>query len=250
MAKSVVLVGIIMVAGCVEPVSPEVGVVPRIISNALSPTAFANSQLTTSVLTSASAAAMATTSDARRVLSFAVTCALDATQSIDFTVGGVQYHAAGLMGVVPSWTTSALSASAAAWLSACVASRVNLTSSVVGISTRGDNAGYDTTIGEVADYQLEEGAFWGNVFTDLGSVVGYACDGVDQAADDTVGDLPLRECAEWDGVAGSNASSCGFHYAGLCSSACATASAPYNGCSFLGGAASSTVVTTFLYGAP
>ncbi|MGH9884580.1 MAG: hypothetical protein ACREBE_03575, partial [bacterium] len=102
----------------------------------------------------------------------------------------------------------------------------------------------------VADYELEEGAFWGNVFTNLGAVSGYSCNGVDQAADDTIGDLPLRECAEWDGVESSNASPCGFHYAGLCSTACTTATAPYSGCSFGGGTASAGVVTTFLYGAP
>jgi hypothetical protein len=216
----------------------------------LSPTAFASSQLTTSVLNSTNAAAMGTTNSARKLLSFATTCALDATQSIDFTVGGVQYHSAGLMGIAPSWTTSALSASDAAWVSACVVSRVNLTSAVVQISARGNNPGYDTTVGEVADYKIEEGAFWGNAFTNLGAVTGYSCNGVDQAADDTIGDLPLRECAEWDGVASSNASPCGFHYAGLCSAACSTAAAPYNGCSFLGGSASSSVVTTFLYGTP
>lgn len=234
---------------CVEAPTQQ-DAVPRIVVNALSPTAFASSQLTTSVLNSTNAAAMGTTNSARKLLSFATTCALDATQSIDYTVAGVQYHAAGLMGIAPSWMTSALSASDAAWVSACVVSRVNLTSAVVEISARGDNAGYDTTIGEVADYQIEEGAFWGNVFTNLGAVVGYSCNGVDQAADDTIGDLPLRECAEWDGVANSNASPCGFHYAGLCSSACSTSSSPYDGCSFQGGSASSSVVTTFLYGTP
>jgi hypothetical protein len=250
MSKSVVLVGVLAISACVEPVSPEIGATPKIITNALSPSAFAASLLTTSVLNSSNAAAMGQTTAARKVLAFAATCALDATQSVDFTVAGVNYHSSGLMGIAPSWTTSALSASDAAWVSACVVSRVNLTSSVVEISARGSNAGYDTTIAEVADYQLEEGAFWGNVFTNVGTVTGYSCNGVDQAADDTIGDLPLRECAEWDGVTGSNASACGFHYAGLCSAACTTATAPYSGCSFQGGSASAVVVTTFLYGAP
>jgi hypothetical protein len=232
-----------------QPARQEI-VSPKVVLNALSPAAFASSLLTTSVLNSTNAAAMGQTNLARKVLSFAATCALDATQSVDFTVGGVTYHATGLMGIAPSWTTSALSASDADWVSACVASRVNLTSAIVEISARGNNAGYDTTIGEITDYEIEEGGFWGNVFTDLGSVAGYSCNGIDQAADDTVGDLPLRECAEWDGVASSNASPCGFHYAGLCSAACSTATAPYNGCSFLGGAANSSVVTTFLYGTP
>jgi hypothetical protein len=248
---SVLLLGILTLGACVEQTAAvetaEVAT-PQIVLNALSPDAFANSELTTTALNGTSAVAMARTSSARRVLEFAATCALDATQAIDFAVDDVQYHVAGMMGVAPAWTTRALTASEAAWVSACVASRVNLTSSTVEISARGDNAGYDITAGELADYQLEEGAFWGNAFTDLGPVMGYACNGIDQTADDTVGDLPLRECAEWDGVSGSNASPCGFHYAGLCSTACSTTTAPYSGCSFLGGSASASVVTAFLPG--
>jgi hypothetical protein len=250
MRKAAFLVGVLGVSACVESPVLEGEATPRVIGNSLSPTALAGSLLTTNVLNSTNAAAMAQTNFARKVLAFAATCALDATQSVDYTVGGVTYHAVGLMGIAPSWTTGALSASDAGWVSACVVSRVNLTSAIVDISARGDNAGYDTTIGEVADYQIEEGGFWGNVFINVGSVAGYSCNGVDQAADDTVGNLPLRECAEWDGVGSSNASPCGFQYAGLCSAACTTATAPYNGCSFLGGAASARVVTTFLYGAP
>ena len=250
MDRSVVLVGVLAIAGCVEPVSQDVGTAPRIVTNALSPTHFSNSALISGVLDATNAAAMGQTNYARKVLAFATTCALDATQSIEFTVGGVTFYDVGLMGVAPAWTTRALTATEAAWVSACIVSRVNLTSTVVEISARGANAGYDTTIGEVADYQLEEGAFWGNAFTNLGTVAGYSCNGVDQAADDTVGELPLRECAEWDGVTNSNASPCGFHYAGLCSDACSTDTAPYTGCAFGGGSESAGVVTTFLYGTP
>ena len=180
---------------------------------------------------------------------YAVSCALDSSQTINYTVSGTAYSATGLMGVAPSWTTTALSTSQAAWVSACVLSRINLTSALVTISARGAQAGYDTTIGETTDYRIEEGAFWGNVFTDLGSISGYACNGVDQAANDSYGDLPLRECAEWDGVTGSNLSPCGFHYAGLCTAVCSTGSA-YAGCAFQGGTPHTEVVTTFLYGSP
>ena len=252
MDKSVLLVGVLAIAGCVEmaPEADEIGVEPRIVTNALSPSHFAASALTSSILDSTNAAAMGQTSAQRKVLAFATTCALDATQSIDFTISGVTYHNAGLMGVAPAWLSRALTATEAAWVSACIISRVNLTSALVNISARGANAGYDTTIGEVADYKLEEGAFWGNAFTNLGTVEGFSCNGATQAANDTIGDLPLRECAEWDGVANSNASACGFNYAGLCSSVCTTSTPPYSGCSFSGGSGSSTVVTTFLYGTP
>jgi hypothetical protein len=153
------------------------------------------------------------------------------------------------MGVAPGWTAHALSATEAAWVSACVLSRVNLTSVPVSVSLRGGNAGSDTTLAEVGDYQIEEGAFWGNIFTDLGAITGHSCDGVDQAADDSYGDLPLRACAQWDGVASSDRSPCGMSYAGLCSAVCTTAS-PYSGCAFQAGTASEAVVTSFLYGTP
>lgn len=221
--------------------------VPRIAANALSPAALSSSALTTARLDSAGAAAMAATDAARQVLVYAAGCALDATQSVTFTAGGSPTTLEGAMGLAPAWTSRSLTRDEAAWISACVIARVNLTSSVVTMSARGTNAGLATTGAELVDFQVEEGAFWGNVFVDLGAVSGYACNGADQAAGDSFGDLPLRQCAQWDGVAGSNLTPCGFHYAGLCSAACSTAS-PYAHCSFGGGAAQANVITTFLYG--
>jgi hypothetical protein len=246
------LIGALAFTGCIEQSGPDGSIVtnvPKLAVNGLTPSVLTNSQLVTGVLDSAGAAAMGSDSDARRVLAYAVGCALDATQSVAFTVDGVDYTSVGAMGVAPGWTTNPLSASEAAWVSACMISRVNLTGTSVAISDRGAATGLVTTAAERASYQVEEGAFWGNVFVDLGSFAAYSCNGVDQAADDTQGDLPNRECAQWDGVAGSDRSPCGMSYAGLCSDACTT-TGPYAGCSFQGGAAAPAVVTTFLYGTP
>jgi hypothetical protein len=243
---------LVLGACAIEPVDsdPTPTNVPRIGSNSLSPTQLASTALTTDVLSSANALAMGQTSHARKVLAYAVSCALSDTQSVSFVLGGTTYNFYGAMGLVPGWTSNDLTTSEAGWISGCVFARVNLTSSLLYISARGDQGGLGTTSGELTDYQVEEGAFWGNAFVDLGSLAMYSCNGVDQAADDTYGDLPLRECAEWDGVTSSNLSPCGMNYAGLCSSACTTSSAPYEGCSFLGGSAADEVVTTFLYGNP
>jgi hypothetical protein len=243
---------LVLGACATEPVAvePSPTNVPRIGANALSPSALASTALTTDVLSSANAAAMGQTSQARKVLAYAVSCALSDTQSVSFVLNGTTYNFYGAMGLVPGWTSSDLSTSEAGWISACVFARVNVSSSLLYISARGDQGGLGTTMAELADYEIEEGAFWGNAFVDLGSLATYSCNGVDQAADDTYGDLPLRECAEWDGVTGSNLSSCGMNYAGLCSNVCTTATAPYEGCSFLGGSAVAEVVTTFLYGSP
>jgi hypothetical protein len=236
------------VASPADP-APATLVVPRLTANALTASAVFHGALTTDVLDGTGAAAMAATGDARQVLAYAVGCALDASQAITFTVGGVEYTDPGALGLAPGWTTGGLSASEAAWVSACVFSRVNLTGTSIAISARGAAAGLAATTGELASYQLEEGAFWGNAFVDLGAIAPYSCNGVDQAADDSIGDLPYRQCAQWDGVAGSQHSPCGMSYAGLCSDACAT-TAPYTGCAFPGGTASSSVVTSFLFGTP
>jgi hypothetical protein len=252
---------VLILGACVAPpgdeaLSPDVASnsppstnVPRITANALSPSAYAASQLTTGVLDGSGAAAMGPTSQARKVLSFAVSCALSSTQSVTFTVGGVEFTHYGAMGIAPGWVTNGLTATEAAWVSACLLARVNLTSAIVSISARGSATGLGTTSAELAAYQVEEGAFWGNAFTNLGSLTSFSCNGVDQAADDSYGDLPYRECAQWDGVTGSQLSPCGMSHAGLCSDVCSV-SGSYTSCSFNGGTAVGPVVTTFLAGEP
>jgi hypothetical protein len=218
---------------------------PLLTANSLTPSQLAGGQLTTVQLDATSAAAMGATADAREVLSYAVNCALTGDQSISFTVDGTAYTYAGGLGLAASWTAGALSADDAGWVSACVLSRVNATGTEVAISDRGDNADLTTTSSEVARWTLEEGAFWGNTFIDQGAIAGFACEGADAAADDTRGDLPLRQCARPDGSGTTTA--CGFTYVGTCATACA-ASGPYAGCAAPGGASSANVITTFVLG--
>jgi hypothetical protein len=206
------------------------------------------SALTTSVLNASNAASMGQTATARKVLAFAVACALDSTQTITYTVGGVTYTEAGMLGIATSWKTAAMSSTQAAWVSACMFSHVNEVTHLVWLSLRGSQSALTTTSQELSEYRVEEGAFWGNVFVNLGSVHGYSCLGVDQSVTDSYGELPYRNCAQWDGVSGSNSSPCGMSYTGLCRTSCTTASAPYSGCSFQGGAAAASVVTIFLAG--
>jgi hypothetical protein len=216
----------------------------------LIPTQLASSALTTAMLDATSAAAMGGTEAARVVLMYAVMCALGSTQTISFTVHGTTYSDTGRLGIAPGWTTSALSATEAAWVSSCALANVNAGGLLVWLSLRGAQSGLATTSEELTQYQIEEGAFWGNVFVNLGSIGGYSCSGLDQALDDTYADLPHRQCAQSNGVADSNASPCGMSYSGLCSSVCSTTTAPYSGCSFLEGPASNNVVTSFLTGTP
>lgn len=220
---------------------------PVLTANALTPAALAHGALTTDQLDAAAAARMAASADAREVLAYAVDCALASTQAVSFESGGTTYQLGGALGLAPAWTDRALTASEAAWVSACVFSRVNLTGVSVALSARGAHAALGTSSNERADYQLEEGAFWGNAFLDRGPLAAYACDGVDQAADDTIGDLPARQCAQ-PSAPGSDASPCGMHYVGLCDEVCTT-TGPYAGCAAPGEAAASEVITSVLAGA-
>jgi hypothetical protein len=248
-SKLVALIGVglgVSLTACMSSPTGDDGTtaVPRISTNSLMPSQLFNGQLTTDQLTATSAAAMASSDDARATLGYAVGCALDASQSITFTVGGTAYTEAGSIGLATDWTSGALSATEAAWVSACVFSRVNLEGVSVTISDRGSASALAVTADEAQNWTLEEGAFWGNAFVDLGDMAGFACMGVDQAADDTQGDLPERRCAQ-PSAGDASTSPCGFHYAGSCSAVCAAGS-PYAGCAFASDAAASAVVTTFL----
>jgi hypothetical protein len=231
-----------------QPDEPEAEAVPRITGNSLTPSALWSAQLTTGRLTAASAAAMGPSKDARKVLSYAVGCALNSAQSISFSVDGAAFSNPGTVGVAQAWPTRALTASEAAWVSACVFARVNLASQPISVSVVGTTTALSPTASERADYAIEEGAFWGNAFVDLGAVEPYSCNGVDQAANDTYGDLPDRQCAQPDSP-GSQVSPCGMHYAGLCTAVCKTQS-PYANCAFPGTTAVAEVVTAFLHGQP
>jgi hypothetical protein len=222
--------------------------VPRLSANGLSPDQLSATALTSGWLDPDVVALMADDPDAIAVLRYAVECALEATQSFGYDAGGVHHVITGAMGLGPDWATTGMSAGEAAWVSACVFSRTNASGTSIVISDRGAATGLATTSSELANYRVEEGAFWGNLFIDLGDVEAFSCEGVDQAANPDYGDLPLRVCAQWDGFRDSHKSTCGMNYAGLCTAVCATSS-PYSGCAFPDGDASSAVVTTFLYGA-
>jgi hypothetical protein len=246
----------VVIAGCaVESVAPGsqsgsahgpgLTHVERVGTNTLSVSELTGSALTTDRLDEASVASMAATPESRKVLMYAVRCALDSTQAISFTIAGTTYSFPGGLGVAPGWTADALSESQAAWVSACVLAHATDEATLIWLSVRGAQPGLATTADEIALFQIEEGAFWGNVFVDIGAVGAYSCNGVDPP-DEGDGDVAYRTCTQWDGVAASNQSLCGMRYAGACGTVCTTSTAPYAGCSFFDEAAASAVVTTFL----
>lgn len=241
-----------LLAGCAaDPLDPgDVVQLDQINMYSLSLSELSSGALSTVRLDATSAAAMGNTAVARKALTFAVACALTSAQTVTFSVSGTSYSASGILGVAPSWTSSALTTTQAAWVSACMFANVTDASTLIWLSVRGTEPSLAPSIPERTDYQIEEGAFWGNAFANLGPIAGYSCVGNDQAADDTYAQLPLRQCAQWDGVSSSNRSPCGLSYAGRCNQVCTATVAPYSGCSFLGGTATGPVVTIFLAGTP
>jgi hypothetical protein len=240
-----------LVAGCAtDPFDPGEVVQLDQVSHSLSLSELTSGALSTVKLDATSAAAMGNTAVRRKVLTSAVACALSSTQTVAFSVSGTSYSVTGVLGIAPAWTSTALTTTQAAWVSACMFAQVTDATTLIWLSVRGTEASLVPTISERTNYQVEEGAFWGNAFPNLGAIAGYSCVGNDQAADDTYGQLPLRQCAQWDGVASSNLSPCGMRYAGRCNQVCTATVAPYSGCSFLGGTATGPVVTVFLAGMP
>ncbi len=218
---------------------------PRIALNGLTPDELASVAVNPAKLGGSALNTMAATSQGKKALTYLVHCALPAGQSVTATVNGNSYVYSGGLGLAPGWPTGALSDADQKIVSACVISRANVFGVNVNISLRG-NATLAPTTQESTDYQIQEGAFWGNIFTMSNPKVIFSCNGIQQAANDTYGDLPLRECAE-----APDTSTCtGFSYAGLCSDVCSTTGSDYSSCTAPGSVEYTNVITTYLYGLP
>jgi hypothetical protein len=113
----------------------------------------------------------------RQFLRYAVSCALDSTQSfsLSWTSAGVVHDETypGLLGLATSWATRPLSRSGQRWVSACLASRVNWYGIQVVISSRGPRRALTATVSELSTFPMIEGAFFGNVFGPAPAV--YSC---------------------------------------------------------------------------
>jgi hypothetical protein len=146
---------------------------------------------------------------ARQFLKYAVSCALDRTQSFRFTWVDSQGQPhdetyPGELGIVPRWTREPLSREDQGWLSSCLISRVNWYERPVMISARAKTDELKkSSRTERRNFSHEEGAFWGNLFTD--PPVAYAChDSIniefarsryrDCAAGHVNGDRSIAEC--------------------------------------------------------
>jgi hypothetical protein len=188
----------------------------------------------------------------RQLLSYTVSCALDGTQSFDFSwtdSSGATYDETyvGLLGLAPDWSSQALGATEQLWVSACLVSRVNYFGIRVELSSRGPNDALAATDPDELDtYTMQEGAFWGNVFTE--TPYGAACD---YPADDDHSRSLLRECAAGYVDSQGNVRSCpNVLRVGSCVDLCAydESSTYYDSCNDPNQGTATQVVTVYLHG--
>jgi hypothetical protein len=154
------------------------------------------------------------TSENREVLSYLVSCAFPASVTLVGTVNGTTYEFPGSIGLAPRWADRRLNSAEKGWISACMLARVNAYGVSLLISLRGAHPALTVSAEEAALYTVEEGAFYGDIFTPGDDpIVAISCRGSGQAAGES-GGLVNRDCAEPGEIPGQ--SICGMTYAGDC----------------------------------
>jgi hypothetical protein len=206
----------------------------RLAGNRLAGNRLAGNSLSSTRLEALEATAdMLKTEDGREVYSYMVGCALEEGMTIEATVPSApdvrppdfnytcknhRCKFSGGVGLAPGWAWHRLGETDQRWVSACLFARVNAHNAFEMISLRGRNDALGVSWREASKYTLQEGAFYGNLFTDdpdpNAKPDWHACRGADQAAGE-YGGLELRDCAEPD-PANPGLTQCGFQYAGDC----------------------------------
>jgi len=218
----------------------------RIAANRISANKLAARKLSENRLEANSVAAkMLSTADGREVYSYIISCALPEGKEIDATISGAPDSAPpetlytcanescrfpGSLGLAEYWIDHRLDVKGQRWITACLLARVNYFGVKVIISLRGVAPQLLVGRHEAERYSLQEGAFYGNIFSDPDKPLDWnACRGKDAAAGET-GDLKLRVCTEPDPNDPTH-TKCGFNYAGDCGSYTSSATEP-QACNF------------------
>ena len=190
--------------------------VNRVTVNHVAASKVAAERITEDRLTvNGAAAELIATEDGREVFTVLVECALPEGITLAGTVDGTEFEFRGALGLAPEWIHHPLDVTDKGWVSACVFSRINEEGISVEISIRGPNSALDVTDEERAEFSLQEGGFYGQLFTPADQpILWFACRGKDQAAGES-GDLVNRHCAEPD-PAHPGLTKCGFFFAGDC----------------------------------
>jgi hypothetical protein len=209
----------------------------RLATNRLATNRLATNRLATNALSSTrleateAASELLSTAEGRDLFSYLMGCALPPGTAIEATIPGAADTGApdsnytcsaerctfeGSLGLAPDWIEHKLSSKEERWVSACILTRVNIHNTTEAISLRGPHPGLAVGEGETELFTLEEGAFFGNIFThEDDPIEAYACVGQGGAQAPDSGGLALRDCAEED-PNNPGFTKCGFTYVGIC----------------------------------
>jgi hypothetical protein len=187
----------------------------RLAGNRLASNRLAGNALATNSLEAhESAAELLSTPEGRDVFSYIVSCALPGDVTITATVEGTTYEFPGGVGLAPRWLEKKLNKKGQHWVSACLLARVNDHDTAEAVSMRGKHEALTPTEEEAVLYTLEEGTFYGQLFSDDAAIPWFACRGEAQASTEEAG-LVLRDCAEPES-GDPTLTRCGFNYTGDC----------------------------------
>jgi len=198
----------------------------KLASNKLASNALSSTRLEANLAT----AELLSTEDGREVYSYIISCALpaeitlvaevpdapDTTLDAPYTCTSGHCSFQGGIGLAEYWIDHKLAPKDQRWVSACLLARVNANDTAEAISLRGPHDNLTVTIDEAELYAVEEGAFYGNIFSGDpdGPIDWNCCRGEGQASGES-GGLALRDCTEED-PANPGSTLCGFKYAGDC----------------------------------
>jgi len=214
----------------------------KLASNKLASNGLAQDPLPATRLEADPASAeMLSTPDGREVFSYLVECALPEALTIEAVVPGAADTAPpetlyacesevctfqGSIGLAQHWAERRLDPKGQRWVSACMLARVNAYEISETISLRGAAPELAVGLDEARSFGVQEGAFFGNLFTDSDGPIDWnACRGSDQASAE-FGGLSLRDCTEPD-PADPTHTLCGFNFAGDCADFSNLFPAPY-----------------------
>lgn len=249
-ASKHLLISLALLAGCIDANDsddtssdqPDVDTIYKISANGMLPSKIRATSIGLAKLdaTAVSNSGLINTAAGRELLSYIVSCAYPPSQSVTGTMTispYTQFTFTGQVGLTPLWFKGPLTASDRRWVSACVLARSNYYGTTVNISLQGNHSALALDFDQ--DYGIDEGAFFGDILSG-GTAQEGACMGVDQAHDNTQGDLPIRKCA-------AGQTWCGFVSVGMCNTGCTSTGFPYAGC---GAAQYQEVISVKLNGVP
>lgn len=156
---------------------------------------------------------LVSTDNGRQLLTLLVACSLGNQDTLSIVLNGDTLDFFGETGLAPEWKTKGLEESSKKWVSACVLAHLSLEGLPVAISMRGRKRVLHADSDERTNWTLEEGAFFGNIFTP-GALRWFACKGKDNVPSNVD-----RSCSKQD-PAHPSSTLCGLTFVGDCNDVC------------------------------